>query len=88
MVLGNPRVKLMRNLVMSGKNLVNFAIEISKEDIPVMHTQYENMCKNECLDAVSESEAYFKQEIANIKLPHENDKELEEGLSKHEAEAV
>ena len=57
MILGNPRIKMMGKLVMSGKNLATLANEISKEDIPVMQTSYQNMCQNECLDALNESEA-------------------------------
>ena len=57
MILGDPRIKMMGKLVMSGKNLATLANEISKEDIPVMQTSYQNMCQNECLDALNESEA-------------------------------
>ena len=57
MILGNPRIKMMGKLVMSGKNLATLAYEISKEEIPVMQTSYQNMCQNECLDALNESEA-------------------------------
>jgi len=41
---------------MSGKDLVILANDISKEDIPVLQTSYNNMCQNECLDALNESE--------------------------------
>ena len=57
MILGDPRIKMMGKLVMSGKNLATLAIDISKEEIPVMQTSYQNMCQNECLDALNESEA-------------------------------
>ena len=79
---------MMGKLVMSGKNLATLAIDISKEEIPVMQTSYQNMCQNECLDALNESEAQFTQGLENIKLPNENEKELEEWMSKLEAEAV
>ena len=79
---------MMDKLVMSGKDLATLASDISKEEIPVLHTSYQNMCQNHCLDALNESEAQFTQGLENIKLPIENEKELEEGMSKVEAEAV
>ena len=73
---------------MSGKNLVKLAEDISKEEVPVLKTTYQNFCQDECLDACNESEAQFTQSLDAIKLPIENDKELEEWMSKLEAEAV
>jgi hypothetical protein len=46
----------MYNKTMSGKDLATLADDISKEDIPVLQTSYQNMCQNECLDALNESE--------------------------------
>ena len=78
----------MYNKTMSGKDLATLANDISKEDIPVLQTSYQNMCQNECLDALNESETQFTQGLDTIKLPVEHDKELEEWMSKLEAVAI
>ena len=78
----------MYNKTMSGKDLATLADDISKEDIPVLQTSYQNMCQNECLDALNESETQFTQGLDTIKLPVEHDKELEEWMSKLEAVAI
>ena len=57
MILSNPRVKLLYNKVLSGENLADLADDISKEDILVIKTAYQNMCQNECLDAFNEAES-------------------------------
>ncbi len=57
MILSNPRVKLLYNKVISGKNLVDLADDISKEGIPVIQTIFQKMCQNECLDAYNEAES-------------------------------
>ena len=78
----------MINKTMSGNDLATLANDISKEDIPVLQTSYQNMCQNECLDALNESETQFTQGLDAIKLPIEHDKELEEWMSKLEAVAI
>ena len=78
----------MYNKTMSGKDLATLADDISKEDIPVLQTSYQNMCQNECLDALNESETQFTQGLDTIKLPVEHDKEFEEWMSKLEAVAI
>ena len=78
----------MYNKTMSGKDIATLAYDISKEDIPVLQTSYQNMCQNECLDALNESETQFTQGLDTIKLPIEHDKELDEWMSKLEAVAI
>ena len=78
----------MYNKTMSGKDLATLANDISKENIPVLQNSYQNMCQNECLDALNESETQFTQGLDAIKLPIEHDKELEEQMSKLEAVAI
>jgi hypothetical protein len=38
---------------MSGKNLVDLAVDISTKDVPVIKTAYQNMCQNECIEALN-----------------------------------
>ena len=59
MMLDNPRVKVMFDKPLSGRNLADLADDISKEDIPVLKSAYINMCQNECLEALYESEMQF-----------------------------
>ncbi len=78
----------MYNKTLSGKDLATLADDISKEDIPVLQTSYQNMLQNECLDALNDSETQFSQGLQLIKLPIELDKNLEEQMNKLEAAAI
>ena len=88
MILSNPRVKLLYNKILSGKNLVDLADDISKEDIPVIQTAYQNMCQNECLDASNEAESQFVKDLDLIKLPVDQDQELEVMMKESEDTAI
>ena len=46
MILENPRIKFMKDIAMHGKDLANFAIYISKKEVPVLEDFYESMFKN------------------------------------------
>jgi hypothetical protein len=59
LMLDNPRVKKMFDKPLNGRNLADLADDISKEDIPVLKSAYINMCQNECLEALNESEIIF-----------------------------
>lgn len=56
MMLENPKVKVMFDKPLSGRNLADLADDISKEDIPVLKSAYINMCQNECLEAMADAE--------------------------------
>jgi hypothetical protein len=58
---------------LNGANLADLAIQISSEDIPVLKSAYNNMCTNECLEAMAESDANFDAGMNTIELPVEND---------------
>ena len=56
MMLENPKVKVLFDRPLSGRNLADLADDISKEDIPVLKSAYINMCQNECLEAMADAE--------------------------------
>ena len=73
---------------MNGSYLATFADDISRIDIPVVHSSLHNMLDNECKNASNDSETFFVKNLDTPKLPVENDKELEEWMSKFEATAI
>jgi hypothetical protein len=56
MVLSEPRVKTLLKKQLSGKNLFDYANNITKSDTPVIKTAFESMCSFECIEAFKEAE--------------------------------